>query len=58
MSPDPTERRDDPLAGVPAEPGVAKPDPILTIDGVRGPSAASPPSMSTTSRSRRGSSPA
>lgn len=35
MSPDRTERPDDPLAGVPAEPGVAKPDPILTIDGVR-----------------------
>ncbi len=35
MSPDPTEHRDDPLAGVPAEPGVAKPDPILTIDGVQ-----------------------
>ena len=34
MPPDPTERRDDPLAGVPPEPGVAKPDPILTIDGV------------------------
>jgi branched-chain amino acid transport system ATP-binding protein len=35
MSPEPPERRDDPLAGVPAEPGVAKPDPILTIDGVQ-----------------------
>jgi branched-chain amino acid transport system ATP-binding protein len=35
MSPDPSEHRDDPLAGVPAEPGVTKPDPVLTIDGVR-----------------------
>jgi branched-chain amino acid transport system ATP-binding protein len=26
---------DGPLAGVPAEPGVAKPDPIIVIDGVR-----------------------
>ena len=32
MSPDP---RPDPLEGVPAEPGVAKPDPMLTISGVR-----------------------
>ncbi|MFP4311357.1 MAG: ABC transporter ATP-binding protein [Nitriliruptoraceae bacterium] len=35
MSPEPPERRVDPLEGVPAEPGVAKPDPILTIDGVQ-----------------------
>jgi len=34
MPPDPTERRADPLAGIAPEPGVAKPDPILTIDGV------------------------
>ncbi|WP_007024636.1 ABC transporter ATP-binding protein [Saccharomonospora iraqiensis] len=30
----PTDAPDDPLATVPAEPGVAKPDPVLTADGV------------------------
>jgi neutral amino acid transport system ATP-binding protein len=35
MSPDPETDPTDPLAGVSAEPGVSKPDPILTITGVR-----------------------